>query len=98
MMFDRLTLRERGQRPHEGCGWNSGQACEHTYIRSGHIMLGDFDGVIAIPSWAAAECLEAAREVHRIEELQRAEFLGGDDSATVYGRYNRFGHIKRWKD
>lgn len=74
----------------------SGQVSQYVSVQPGDIILGDFDGVAVVPARAASACLEAAQEVHRIEQAQRVEFLRGDEAQAVYGRYDRFGHIKKW--
>jgi regulator of RNase E activity RraA len=73
-----------------------GQTSRHVAVAPGDIVLGDFDGIVVIPRRAAAACLEAANELHRIEQIQSAELLRGDDRQTVYERYDRFGHIAKW--
>ncbi|MGN8027517.1 RraA family protein [Microbacterium sp. 22242] len=56
-------------------------------VRQGDILLGDSDGVVAIPQDCEAEVLEIAEMIHAREESILAAALGGASIAEARARY-----------
>ncbi len=56
-------------------------------VRPGDILLGDSDGVVAIPQDCEAEVLEVAEMIHAREESILAAALGGASIAEARARY-----------
>lgn len=56
-------------------------------VRPGDILLGDSDGVVAIPQDCEAEVLEVAETIHAREESILAAALGGASIAEARARY-----------
>ena len=56
-------------------------------VRPGDILLGDSDGVVAIPQDCEAEVLEVAQGIHAREESILAAALGGASIAEARARY-----------
>lgn len=56
-------------------------------VRPGDILLGDSDGVVAIPQDCEAEVLEVAERIHSREESILAAALGGASIAEARARY-----------
>ena len=71
-----------------------GQTSRHLTVNPGDIILGDFDGIVVIPRRAASACLESANELSRIEAIQSAELMRGDDRQTVYALRQVRAHRK----
>ncbi|MGQ0663038.1 MAG: RraA family protein [Pseudomonadota bacterium] len=75
-----------------------GQTASAVTVNPGDLILGDTDGVIVVPRAQASRAIDAATELHRIEEHQREELRRGDGRQAVYERYDRFAHIKKMLD
>jgi regulator of RNase E activity RraA len=56
-------------------------------IDPGDILVGDVDGVIAIPAKAAAECVRRARQKLSTESEVLKELIGGLDSAKAFDKF-----------
>jgi len=59
-------------------------------IASGDYVLGDRDGVVAIPRALAAEVVTATEEVVATESEMRRALVGGMDPVEAYDRYGKF--------
>jgi regulator of RNase E activity RraA len=56
-------------------------------IEPGDILVGDADGVLAIPARAAAECVRRARHKLSTESEVLKELVGGLDSAAAFDKF-----------
>ena len=59
-------------------------------IADGDYLLGDLDGVVAIPSAVAEEAIAKTEAVARTENQIRAAILGGMDPVDAYLKYGKF--------
>jgi regulator of RNase E activity RraA len=59
-------------------------------ISSGDYILGDRDGVVAIPATMAQEVIARTEEVVRTENKVRSAILGGMDPQQAYLKYGKF--------
>ena len=59
-------------------------------ISSGDYILGDRDGVVAIPATMAQEAIARTEEVVRTENKVRSAILGGMDPQQAYLKYGKF--------
>lgn len=59
-------------------------------ISSGDYILGDRDGVVAIPATMAQEAIAKTEEVVRTENKVRSAILGGMDPQQAYLKYGKF--------
>lgn len=57
------------------------------HIDPGDILVGDADGVLAIPARAAAECVRRARQKLSTESEVLKELIGGLDSAKAFDKF-----------
>jgi regulator of RNase E activity RraA len=57
------------------------------HIEPGDILVGDVDGVLAIPATAAAECVRRARQKLSTESEVLKELIGGLDSAAAFDKF-----------
>lgn len=57
-----------------------------TRIAPGDVVVGDVDGVLAIPAAAAEEVVRRAVEKATGEEAVRGMILAGEDTASVFGK------------
>lgn len=58
-----------------------------TRVAPGDWLVGDIDGVIAIPGGIVDEVIERAQEKHEIEEAVRKDILGGMDATEAFEKY-----------
>ena len=59
-------------------------------IRDGDYLLGDRDGVVAIPGGVAAEAVTKTEAVAQTENKIRSAILGGLDPVEAYLKYGKF--------
>jgi 4-hydroxy-4-methyl-2-oxoglutarate aldolase len=74
-----------------------GQTTAGVLVSPGDLLLGDRDGVIAIPARIAADVAADARKLIAVEEMQRPRLIAGEDPADVYASGDRYGHVKRYE-
>jgi len=72
-----------------------GQRGNPVPVQPGDIVHGDLDGAVIIPSALAAQVVRDAEVLEGMEAKIRADLERGDDREVVYGRHDRFGHIKK---
>lgn len=72
-----------------------GQSGSEVIVHPGDLILGDEDGVVVIPQAIAAEVLEAAEKLTRIEAKVVADIRRGRDREETLRAYDRFGHIRK---
>jgi regulator of RNase E activity RraA len=75
-----------------------GQVGAKVRVQPGDLVVADRDGVVIVPRGIAAEVLEAAEELGRIEERLRAGLRAGEDREVVYKRHPKFAHVRRIND
>jgi regulator of RNase E activity RraA len=63
-------------------------------VYPGDFILGDKDGVMAVPRELAVEVLEACEVVEELEMDQRRRLLAGEDRRSVYAK-DRYDHVRR---
>ena len=56
-------------------------------VRPGDLIVGDDDGVLAVPSEVAAECVEKALEKRRMETIIAREIEGGLSTTEAWEKY-----------
>ena len=66
-------------------------------IRPGDFLLGDADGVIAIPADIAKRAIEAAEELDAIERTITSGIRAGGTREQLFALHPRFKHIPRLK-
>jgi regulator of RNase E activity RraA len=71
-----------------------GQRGKPVTIHPGDLVHGDIDGAVIIPASLAHQVVRDAVILEEIEGRIRADLKKGDDREAVYGRHNRFAHIK----
>jgi 4-hydroxy-4-methyl-2-oxoglutarate aldolase len=59
-------------------------------VASGDYVLGDRDGVVAIPSTLAADVVAATEEVVATESEMRRALIAGMDPVEAYNKYGKF--------
>src|SRR5258708_5417985 len=72
-----------------------GQSGSEVVVHPGDLILGDDDGVVVIPQAIAAEVLEAAEKLTRIEAKVVADIRRGRDREETLRAYDRFSHIRK---
>lgn len=72
-----------------------GQSGSEVVIHPGDFILGDEDGVVVIPQAIAAEVLDAAEKLTRIEAKVVRDIRRGRDREETLRAYDRFGHIRK---
>jgi regulator of RNase E activity RraA len=55
----------------------------------GDWLVGDMDGVVAVPAGQLDEVLRRAEEIGQIDEIAREEIRKGADAAAVFEKYGR---------
>jgi regulator of RNase E activity RraA len=65
-------------------------------VAAGDLMIGDADGVLVLPRAHEEAILDAAEEIHRVEEAIRAAVRGGQrlDQARASFRYHSLQTLK----
>ena len=76
----------------------AGQASETVEILPGDLVIGDADGVVAIPQSIAGDIVPWAEKVAEIEETIAARLREGDAREAMFAAYPRFAHIRRLRD
>jgi len=72
-----------------------GQTSKEVPVMPGDLILADADGVVVIPKTIAAQVIEAAEVVTKIEEEMRIDLAEGIDREQVYKTHKRYAHIKK---
>jgi 4-hydroxy-4-methyl-2-oxoglutarate aldolase len=72
-----------------------GQTGQEVVVEPNDVVLGDADGVVIVPQTLAAEVVEFAEEVERIEAVMREQLVAGIDRELVYRTHDRYAHIRR---
>jgi regulator of RNase E activity RraA len=72
-----------------------GQSGAEVVIHPGDFIVGDDDGLIAIPSAIATEVLEAAETLARLDAKVAADIRRGRDREEALRKVDRFGHIPK---
>jgi 4-hydroxy-4-methyl-2-oxoglutarate aldolase len=72
-----------------------GQSGSEVVVHPGDLVLGDEDGVVVIPQAIAAEVLDAAEPLNRIEAKVVRDIRRGRDREETLRAYDRFGHIRK---
>lgn len=72
-----------------------GQSGAEVVVHPGDFILGDEDGVVVVPQAIAAEVLDAAEKLTRIEAKVVADIRRGRDREETLRAYDRFGHIRK---
>jgi regulator of RNase E activity RraA len=72
-----------------------GQRGRPVTINPGDVIHGDMDGAVIIPRSLVPQVVHDAHILEEIEARIRADLQRGDDREAVYGRHDRFGHIKK---
>lgn len=68
-----LTIYAQARTPHGSTPWaipaieNIDIQCGGVLVRPGDVLVGDGDGVVVVPSWFAAECVEIVEEHEAVE-------------------------------
>jgi regulator of RNase E activity RraA len=68
-----LIIYATGRTPYGGAPWaipaeeNVDIQCGGVLVRPGDVLVGDGDGVVVVPSWFAAECVEIVEEHEAVE-------------------------------
>jgi 4-hydroxy-4-methyl-2-oxoglutarate aldolase len=62
-------------------------------VHPGDLMLGDYDGVVVVPSAFAEPLIVAAERLDEIEQVIKREIAQGADRETALARNPRFKHI-----
>jgi 4-hydroxy-4-methyl-2-oxoglutarate aldolase len=75
-----------------------GQASPTVEIAPGDLVIGDADGVIAIPQAIAAEVVPWAEKVTEIESSIAARLRVGETREAAFAAHPRFAHIRRLRD
>jgi 4-hydroxy-4-methyl-2-oxoglutarate aldolase len=73
----------------------AGQASPTVEVVPGDLIIGDGDGVIAIPQSIAAEIVSWAETVAEIEASIAARLRVGETRETAFAAHPRFAHIRR---
>lgn len=72
----------------------SGHLAKWVTVNPGDFVVGDADGIVAVPQELTLEVLEGAERVAEIEEQQREQLRAGMDREEVY-KVDRYAHIRR---
>lgn len=72
-----------------------GQAQPGVSVHPGDLIVGDEEGVIAIPRRGVLSIAEDAEHVIAAEERTRAAMQAGGDAEQAYRANDRFGHVRR---
>jgi 4-hydroxy-4-methyl-2-oxoglutarate aldolase len=73
----------------------AGQASETVEIAPGDLIIGDADGVVAIPQSIAGDIVPWAEKVAEIEETIAGRLREGETREAMFAAHPRFGHIRR---
>jgi 4-hydroxy-4-methyl-2-oxoglutarate aldolase len=76
----------------------SGQASPMVEVAPGDLVIGDSDGVIAIPQAIAADIVSWAETVAEIEASIAARLRVGETREAAFAAHPRFAHIRRLRD
>jgi 4-hydroxy-4-methyl-2-oxoglutarate aldolase len=76
----------------------AGQASPTVEVVPGDLIIGDGDGVIAIPQSIAAEIVSWAETVAEIEASIAARLRVGETRETAFAAHPRFAHIRRLRE
>jgi 4-hydroxy-4-methyl-2-oxoglutarate aldolase len=76
----------------------SGQASPMVEVAPGDLVIGDSDGVIAIPQTIAADIVSWAETVAEIEASIAARLRVGETREAAFAAHPRFAHIRRLRD
>jgi regulator of RNase E activity RraA len=76
----------------------AGQASPMVDVVPGDLIIGDGDGVIAIPQSIAAEIVSWAETVAEIEASIAARLRVGETRETAFAAHPRFAHIRRLRE
>ena len=76
----------------------AGQASDTVEIAPGDLMIGDADGVVAIPQSVAGDIVSWAERVAEIEESIAAKLREGETREAMFAAHPRFAHIRRLRD
>ena len=76
----------------------AGQASPAVEVVPGDLIIGDGDGVIAIPQSIAAEIVSWAETVAEIEASIAARLRVGETRETAFAAHPRFAHIRRLRE
>ena len=72
-----------------------GQRGRPVKVDPGDIVHADTDGAVMIPARYAEQVVRDAEILEQIEGRIRNDLKRGDDREAVYGRHDRFSHIKK---
>ena len=76
----------------------AGQASPTVEIAPGDLVIGDSDGVIAIPQAIAADIVSWAETVAEIEASIAARLRVGETREAAFAAHPRFAHIRRLRE
>jgi regulator of RNase E activity RraA len=76
----------------------AGQASDTVEIAPADLMIGDGDGVVAIPKSIAGDIVSWAERVAEIEEAIAAKLREGETREAMFAAHPRFAHIRRLRD
>lgn len=68
-------------------GFDHPVTCGGVLVQPGDIIVGDDDGVVAVPAEHAQDVLENVRKIEHAENSMRKELLDGGKFSEVYDRY-----------
>jgi regulator of RNase E activity RraA len=61
--------------------------CGGVTVRPGDIVLGDYDGVVIVPSDVVSEVIRLAHDKASTESKVRAALMRGESVKSVYAKY-----------
>ena len=76
----------------------AGQASPTVEIVPGDLIVGDADGVVAVPQAIAAEIVPWAEKVAEIEERIAARLRVGETREAAFAAHPRFAHVRRLRE
>lgn len=76
-----LTIYAQARTPYGSAPWaepaeeNVDIQCAGVLVRPGDVLVGDGDGVVVVPSWFAAQCVELVEEHEGVEAFVKQKIL-----------------------
>ena len=76
----------------------AGQASPTVEIAPGDLVIGDGDGVVAIPQAIVSEIIPWAEKVAEIEEAIAVRLRDGETREAAFAAHPRFAHVRRLRE